>query len=81
MQSFGGPFHSNSNSNLSCNTRKCVRRSCSLFIEMKSTLARFPTYVNPSNLSEIVKINNIRISNKNDVDRGSDCEVRRAGKT
>ena len=48
---------------------------------MKSTLARFPTYVNASSLSEIVKIKNIRISNQNDVYRGSDCEVRRADKT
>ena len=32
-------------------------------------------------LSEIVKIKNIRISNYNDVDRGSDCEERRADKT
>ena len=48
---------------------------------MKSTSARFPTYVNASSLSEIVKIKNISISNYNDVDKGSDCEVRRAGKT
>ena len=48
---------------------------------MKSTLARFPTYVNASSSSEIAKIKNIRILNLNDVERGSDCEVRRAGKT
>ena len=49
---------------------------------MKSTLARFPTYVNASSSSsEIVKIKNIRISDQYDVDRVSDCEVRRAGKT
>ena len=41
-------------------------------------LVRFPTHVIASNLSEIVKVENIRISNLNDVDRGSDCEVRRA---
>ena len=44
-----------------CNKREVC--SCYLFIEMKSTLAKFPTYVNASNLSEIVKIKNIRISN------------------
>ena len=48
---------------------------------MKSTLARFSTYVNASSLSEIVKIKSIRISVKNDLDRGSDCEVGRAGRT
>ena len=48
---------------------------------MKSILARFSTYVNTSSLSKIVNIKNIRISNLNDVDRGSDCEVGRAGKT
>ena len=37
--------------------------SCYLFIEMKSTLTRFPTYVNASSLSEIITIKNIRISN------------------
>ena len=37
---------------------------CYLFIEMKSTSARFPTYANASSLSEIVKIKNIRISIK-----------------
>ena len=37
--------------------------SCYLFIEMESTFARFPTYVNASSLSEIVKIRNKRISN------------------
>ena len=54
--------------------------SCCFFIEIKSTSARFPTFVNASSLLEIVKTKNIRISNKNDVDRGSDCEVKRAGK-
>ena len=38
-------------------------------------------YVTGSSLAEIVKIENTRISNQNAVDRGSDCEVRRAGKT
>ena len=32
-------------------------------IEMKTTLARFPTYVNALSLSEIVKIKNLKISN------------------
>ena len=54
--------------------------SCCFFIEIKSKSLRFPTFVNASSLSEIVKTKNIRISNKNDVDRGSDCEVKRAGK-
>ena len=48
---------------------------------MKCILVRFPTHVIASSLSEIVKIENIRISNQNDVDSGSGCEVRRAGKT
>ena len=48
---------------------------------MECILLRFPTYVIGSSLAEIVKIENTRISLKNDVDRGSDCEVRRAGKT
>ena len=38
-------------------------------------------YVIASSLSEMVKMGNIRISNENDVDRGSDAEVRRAGRT
>ena len=38
-------------------------------------------YVIGSSLAEIVKIENTRISNQNGVDRGSDCELRRAGKT
>ena len=49
--------------------------SCYLCIEMKCALARFLTYVTGSSLTEIVKIENARISNKNDADRGSDCEV------
>ena len=48
---------------------------------MECILLKFPTYVIGSSLAEIVKIENTRISNLNDVDRGSDCEVRRAGKT
>ena len=48
---------------------------------MKCILLRFPTYVIGSSLAEIVKIENTVISNKNDMDRLSDCEVRRAGKT
>ena len=55
--------------------------SCYLFFEMKCTLVRYPTHVIASSLSEIVKIENIEISNLNDVDRESDCEVRRVGKT
>ena len=39
------------------------------------------TSVIGSSLTEILKIENTRISNKNDLDRGSDCKVRRAGKT
>ena len=42
---------------------------------MECILLRFPTYVIGSSLAEIVKI--IKILNQNDVDRGSDCEVRR----
>ena len=42
---------------------------------------RFPTYVTGSTLAEIAKIENARISNKNDVYRRSDHEVRRVGKT
>ena len=42
---------------------------------------RFPTNVIRSSLEETVKIENTRISNLNDVDRGSDCEVRWASKT
>ena len=48
---------------------------------MERILLRFLTYVTGSSLAEIVKIENTGISNQNDVDRGSDCEVRRAGKT
>ena len=48
---------------------------------MKCTLVRFSTHAIASSLSETVMIENIRISNYNDVDRGSDCQVRRAGKT
>ena len=83
MQSFGGPFHSKitwTGTGLieGCNRRKCFY--C-LFIEMECILLRFPTYVIGSSLAKIVKIENTRISNQNDVDRGSDCEVRRAAKT
>ena len=59
MQSFGGPFHNWPNRGLE-QEEMC---SCYLFIEMESTLVRFPTYVNASSLSEIVKIKNIRILN------------------
>ena len=46
---------------------------------MKCILLRFPAYVIGSSLAEIVyKYKDLRL---NDVDRGSDCEVRRAGKT
>ena len=44
-------------------------------------MLRFPTYVIGFSLEEAVTIENTRISNQNDVDRGSDCEVRRASKT
>ena len=42
---------------------------------MKCTLIRFPRYVIGASLAEIVKIEDTRISYKNDVNRGSDCEV------
>ena len=61
-----------------CNRRKSFY--C-LFIEMGCILLRFLMYVIGSSLPETVKIENTRISNQNDVDRGSDCEVRQAGKT
>ena len=48
---------------------------------MECILLRFPTHVIGSSLAEVVKIENTRISDENDVDRGSDYEVRRAGKT
>ena len=48
---------------------------------MKYTVVRFSTHVIASSLSDTVKIENIRISDQNDVDRGSDCEIRRARKT
>ena len=60
-----------------CNRRKCFY--C-LFIEMECILLRFPTYVVESSLAEIVRIENTRIPNQNDVGRRSDCEVRRANK-
>ena len=37
-------------------------------------------YVIGSSFSEIVRIESTRISSENDVDRGSDCEVRRTRK-
>ena len=43
-------------------------------------MPRFPTNVTGLNLEETVKTENGRISNLNDVERGSDCEVRRATK-
>ena len=48
---------------------------------MECILLRFLKYVIGSSLAEVVKIENTRISDYNDADRGSDCEVRRAGKT
>ena len=48
---------------------------------MEYILLRFPTYVIKSSLEEIVKTENTRISNQNDVDRGSDIQVIRASKT
>ena len=90
MQSFGGPFHSKI---LTCNlswhwpNRRLYLKevsSCYLFTETKYTLAKFPKYVIGSSLVEIVKIGNTKISSENYADRardrGSDCEVRRAGK-
>ena len=47
---------------------------------MKCTLVRFPTYVTGSSLAKIVKIESTRISSQSDVDRGSECEVRRPAK-
>ena len=44
-------------------------------------MLRFPTNVIGFSLEETVKIENTRISNLNDVDRRSDCEVRWASKT
>ena len=79
MQSFGGPFHSKITRTGTGLVEGCNRRKC--FIEMERILLRFPTYVIGSSFGKIVKIENTRISNSNDVDRGSDCEVRRAGKT
>ena len=48
---------------------------------MECILLRFMAYVLGSGLAEIVKIENTRISNQNDIDRGPDCEERRDGKT
>ena len=48
---------------------------------MECILLRFPTYVIGSSLAEIVKTENTKNLNLNDVDRGSDCEVTRASKT
>ena len=48
---------------------------------MESMLLRYPTYVIESSLEDTVKTENTRVSNWNDVDKGSDCEVRRASKT
>ena len=45
---------------------------------MKYTLVKFLRYVIGSSLVDIVKVENTRLK---DVDRGSDCEVRWAGKT
>ena len=83
MLSFGGPFHSKitgAGTGLieGCNRRKCF---CCLFIEVECMyIAEVPDVCNGSSLAEIVKIENRRISNLNDVDRGPECEVRRAGK-
>ena len=44
-------------------------------------MLRFPTNVIGFSLEKTVKIENTRISNLNDVDRGSGCEVRWASKT
>ena len=65
MQSFGGPSKKNNLSWDWPNGRLSQKEVCSyhLFIEMKCTLMRFPTYVTGSSLAEIVKIENTRISN------------------
>ena len=46
---------------------------------MKCTLVTFLTYLIGSSLAEIVKIENTRISNQNNVNRGSHLEVREGG--
>ena len=61
-----------------CNKRKCFY--C-LFIEIECMLLRIPAYVIGSSLAEMVTIETTRISNQKDEDRGSDREVRLAGKT
>ena len=48
---------------------------------MECILLRIATNVIGFSLEETVKIEKTRISNLNDVDRGSDCEVRWASKT
>ena len=48
---------------------------------MECILLRFPTNVIGFSLEETVNIENTLISNLNDVDRTSDCEVRWASKT
>ena len=48
---------------------------------MDCILLRFPTNVIGFSLEEAVKTENTRISNLNDVDRESDCDVRWASKT
>ena len=48
---------------------------------MECILLRFPTTAIGISLEDTVKIENIRISNLNDVDRGSDCDMRWASKT
>ena len=47
---------------------------------MKCILVRFSTHIITTSLLEIVKTENITISNYNNEDGGSDCEVRRAEK-
>ena len=78
MQSFGGPFHSWNWPNKRLKQKEVC--TCYLFIEQECTLVRSPMYVIGSSLLEIVETENTRIANSNDVDRGSDCEVRWAGK-
>ena len=83
MQSFDGPFHTKITWDRTGLMEGCDRRKCFYcsFIEMECLFLRFSTYVIGSSLAEIVKIENTGISNQNDADRGSDCEVRRTGKT
>ena len=65
-QSFGRPFHSKISWAGTVLIEDYNKRNCVLgiYIEMKCTVVRFPTYVTGSSLAEIVKIENTRISNE-----------------